>query len=300
MVIYLCKINYLSLRQYYIHKLTNCKMNDLLKSANDISGLLEYTLSKDCSIHELGEKFCKVAYLSGRTNEIDKLNIFIEENKGLIHFYVPKEYKELSEFLFKVGQLYPEIPDRYFKLLEDYYCNPKYFDMLEDLLFDQYLLKLKLKKFDAGIRSIQNIDFSNQLLYDVFNAAMSNKNVVNEQVHYYDKSENLIKVMTYGSENIIRNVHIIVYLFNTIEEFSTSVDQIIGIKVRKEFFKKHMKDINPGWKYNDIIYSSLDQYTFDLFKQFVLEGQDTLKINSNSIEKFITESSLKWLIKINS
>ncbi|MCO5257359.1 MAG: hypothetical protein M9926_11455 [Lentimicrobium sp.] len=143
------------------------------------------------------------------------------------------------------------------------------------------------------------IDFSDQLLLDVFNAAMANKEVVNEQVHYYDKSKNLIRVMTYGSEEIIQKVHKVVYLFNTIEEFSNSVDEIIGIKVRKEFFKKHLIDIRSGFKYKDIIYSLFDREMFDLFKHFVTENRDTLKIDPNAIERLIKESSLKWLRKTN-
>lgn len=275
-------------------------MEKELKSKSDFSGLLEYSISKVCSLTSLGEKFCKIAYYSGRMKNQNKLNLFIEENKGLIVFYVSKEYKELSEFLFKVGQVFPELSDEYYRKLEAYYFNPKYYDMLEDILFDQDLLKRELKKFDASVRSIRNFDFSDELLFDVFNAAMSNMNVIDEQVHYYDKEENIIKVMTYGSEKIIRNVHIIVHLFRDNKDFSDSVDEFIGIKVRKEFFKRHQKDIYSESRYSDIIDYSFELETFELFKQFVTESQDTLKIDSNAIERLIKESSLKWLKKANS
>lgn len=276
------------------------ELKNKLKSNKDFFKLINLYSSLDKgSVIDLGENMCKVAYFSGRLQSMEYIKKFAD-SKGAIINMIPFEYRELSELLLRIGIVYPNVSEEDLQLLEKYYTKKIYVDFLNDIFFDSSLLPRKINKFDNSLLKKKNSDFSPQLISDILEGGIFNYKINdynNDEIYYYDKSENNVKAILWENHN--PGIHFMIEFPETFEEFSNVIDAVLGDKIRIDFYKLHMKDIQPNVDYENIRKDSFSLYYYDLFLIY-LKNQDVIKtVSKDDLFNFNELLVLQWLEKIN-
>lgn len=271
------------------------------KNQNDLRGLVElYTSIERGSIITIGENFCKICYLAGRINDTSIIENFTSKKSGLVDM-VPYEYINLSKLLFRIGLIFPNIPNNDCLLIEDYYTKQKYVDLIDDILFDAYLLPRQLKRFDKELLNVKHLEFSSELIDEVFEQALYNAKIQYldyEEFYYYDKVNNTVKKMS--SEDRVIGIHYQILFPRTYIDFSNAIDKFFSEQIRKDFYTKHMNDIfSPGLTYDLIKSSHFNLVYYNLFVEFMEDSIDKYNIDKSRLRELKKFLTLEWLNKVN-
>ena len=136
----------------------------------------------------------KIGYYYGRLHDEKGLHDFIKENSGLIFFLYPESVVILASELFVIGNLFPNLNEGFLQRLDFLYCDNSTYDLMCDILYDEYLLPRPLKKLNAKKFDKRNTEFSTSFLKDIFNAMVINEGLdyCCDRIYVYDRSDNTI------------------------------------------------------------------------------------------------------------
>lgn len=125
----------------------------------------------------------EVAFFLGRINDRAQFEELI------YHPYtkLPPSLRPIRSFdkeeqMFDFGARYPFLDDNELDYLEELYCSPDTYDMINRMLYDQdEVLRRKLARFDESHFSINNNTFSKKLCLEIFDALIINEMEYNIQ-----------------------------------------------------------------------------------------------------------------------
>jgi hypothetical protein len=270
-----------------------------LKANKDFMGLLDNCLAQSGSIGGLNNKLCKVSYYSGRAKSQQIVSNFVEKNKSLLSAFVNEDYFILAQFLFRVGFVFPNINEAEISMLEKYYSDPKYVDLLDDILFDKELLSKELKRFDTSARNKKHSQFSDDLLIQTFNSDIYNQEPEDDKIYFYDKSNNSILKASFEDRSLIRGVHYQIQLFRDFRHFVKIVDEVLGEEIRIAYFRDNTDNIMSGASYENILFLGFSSYSFDEFKSYVENNIQYFDLPGEPIQLLKKTISRKWLEMVN-
>lgn len=271
-----------------------------LKEKSDFNGLLEECLSGLESIGNLPEKTCKVAYYTGRIHEQSIYEEYLKKHStGLSMGWISEQHWRFANELFHIGFVFPLLNEDDFEILNRHYVDPKYFDLLEDILFDQHLLNRQLTKYDNSVRLKRNDQFSDKLIDQVFNGALNNDQTRNDKIYFYNRLSNSVISKDKYDDNIERGVEFPIQFHFPYKNFADAIDLLFGTEVRKAFLNpEYVKKEFHGLPYDHNMFS-LSMYEFETFETFLNNSQDIYKLGSDSVKLLKKHFVIKWLTKIN-
>ena len=166
-----------------------------------------------------------LSYLYFRTEDTEGFEKLVQDYNYLI-FDVDREILEVSEFMAVIGSVYPQLTPWQINKLEEYYNNPKYCEIVDDVLFDKELLPKEIKGISREDLSRKNTDFPDHLLDEIYQAFESNDNVDSDGRYtmwlvYVRRSNSIVRkqYQEIGTgECIIEGTIDSYYFFNMLEE----------------------------------------------------------------------------------
>jgi hypothetical protein len=235
-----------------------------LRKSSDIEGLLKINLEFLESIRAgfmLEKRFPKICYFYGRLKRTGDLTLFINRFSGEIQLFINKQLLEISELLHNIGLRFPHLSEDDLIQLENAYKNPVYFDLIEDILFDQHLLVRPLQKYDASSRQVRHVSFSTELKLSLFNGYLHNTDMIfdnyenGEFYYFYNRNKNLI-VRKESMHNFETKVEFHIDFSDLdVVNFSEYVKKFLG----NDFFEFYRKDPYNNNQSIEIV----GDYTFD-------------------------------------
>lgn len=278
-----------------------------LKKQRNIKELLNVSLDfwyKFGAGQTFVHRFPKICYYMGRLNDFDGLKTFMQKNKVELSMWVDTDTKMLGQKLLSIGAVYPNLNNQDYIILEELYSNPKHFDLIEDILFDQDTLLRPLKKFVASVRITRHSVFSDELKREVFNGFIYNS--INnpdyntkEEVCYYERTTNKI-INKVFNEDVIQDVHFYINFFPSfkMEHFANHVKLVYG----ENFFNFYSQNIvnDKKFTYEHAKRLSIDAYAFEVFQNRLSEYTSKEKLPTNGIDEVIKNMANDWLLIINS
>jgi hypothetical protein len=275
-----------------------------LKITGDIQGLLDISLdflNKFGAGLTLQERFPRICYYFGRRNKTDELKLFLSEKPLNFELFVTEELLEFSKNLHFIGLHYPNLSEKELTLLESFYCDSKYYNLIDDILFDQHLLSRPLNKYDSSVREIRQSDFNEELKLEIFNAFIHNDKTDNgefeeEYYYFYNRECNRID-RKYSREEYEDNVDFLIDFYHlNINGFALIAKEYFG----QEFFTFYSKDpIGNGENLEEAEVYSFNSGAYESFQERLLEFYNTNKINTDNLTSLKKHLSNEWLIEIN-
>ena len=274
----------------------------VLKQTANIRGLLKNSLdfwNNMGSGYTYKDRFPKICYYFGRLNAYDELRQFLKDNQFGIEMWIDEDLQKTSLRLYQIGTDYDELNFNDIQDINSLYLDHKYFDLLEDILFDFPAKYGKLKKFNSSIRNIINTEYSKELKSKLFKCFLHNCNVTNydfDNVYYYEKSSNSI-VEKLFEEDVIKEVHYYIDFGIDLQGFSKHVINVLGFEFY-DFYKLDM--YNNGEEFEFAIQSSFNSYSYE---EFINRLNEYSNLYNNALQtlqlKIEEEIAEEWLLKVN-
>lgn len=140
-----------------------------------------------------------MAYLYGRAKEVDTLNSLLQKYSFCI-WELSQDSKEVTQNLVEIGALFPYLCGEQISYLEALYNNPKYCEIMDDILFDKEKLPRKITGITKEELKKTNDSFSTRLLKQTYNSFILNKiaqykrnDEYTEYYVYVRRNNNIIK-----------------------------------------------------------------------------------------------------------
>ena len=92
--------------------------------------------------------------------------------------------------MLEIGYKYPYLDDSELDYLESLWCDSNSFEWMDIIMYDSYKLPRLLKKFDESLIKKVNTDFSDDLLYKIYDLFEEDKN--DNNLPFYDRKTNAI------------------------------------------------------------------------------------------------------------
>lgn len=140
----------------------------------------------------------EMAYFFGRKNDAVSFNKLIKQYVGPFLFTYPESCIEMAKYLFTIGRYFPNISDGDIDYIEELYLNPKFYNMMDAILFDKEKLPRILKHFDAESLQITHTEFSDDFLDRIFHCFVENQDIEDmereeeQPMSFYDRPRNRI------------------------------------------------------------------------------------------------------------
>ena len=156
--------------------------------AKNLYGLIDfYTYFFTNGCQATNEYYCPaMAFLYARAKDVDTLNSILQKYSFCL-FSMSEDSREVSTQLVEIGVTYPYLSNSQIDYLEELYNNPKYCEVMDEILFD----KEKLPRVISGITKDDlkktNDTFSPKLLKQTFNSFILNLKAQYERDDEYTK-----------------------------------------------------------------------------------------------------------------
>jgi hypothetical protein len=254
------------------------------------------------AVYERIKSFQKISYLYGRLGEFGEYEEFIKTKvQNTIGLLADDEDIKIAQKLFIIGMAYPHLSEDQLNQIEYLYMSSQYFEMIDDILFDQELLKRQLNKYDVNKRNIFNNEFPIELIDSTINIFMedSDSDWDMTPIKLYDRSSNRIVIIDEYSSIDFQTQKLIDYGYAIDNnEFINIISKEISLQYSREFV--HWLDDKYDMDFlEDVGDSVLNSDTFIELKLFL-----NSKINDNKVieENFLAlqrKVALIWLRKVN-
>lgn len=146
-----------------------------------------------------------ISYLYGRAKDVDTLNDLMQKYMFCI-IELSQDSREVAQNLVRIGVMFPFLSDEQINYLESLYNNPKYCEIMDDILFDKEKLPRKISGITKNELKKTNDSFSIKLLKQTYNSFILNQWAQNERddeyTEYYvyvRRNNNIIK-KAYGKK----------------------------------------------------------------------------------------------------
>jgi len=274
-----------------------------LRSSSDIEGLLKINLEFLDNIRAgfmLELRFPRICYYYGRLKRTKELTSFVNKNSMVIDLFISQKLKEVSRILLDIGISFPNLSPSQHSALEILYCDPTYFDLIDDLMFDEHLLSQPLKKYDYSARQIRHANFSKVLKMEVFKAYLHNMDMVfdifenGEFYYFYNRKENNV-IRKESRDKFETKVEFLIDFPDLdIKKFGIFVKKLLG----KEFFDFYSLDpidtkenLEMAGKY------TFDNEAYSSYQKRILLFPE--KLNPELITLIEENIANEWLVEIN-
>lgn len=144
-----------------------------------------------------------LAYLYGRTKDIEALSQLFDRYAFCL-WELSRDSKDVTQSLLEISLLYPHISNQQISYLESLYNNPKYCEMIDDILYDKDELPRRISGITREELSKTNDTFSRRLIKEIYNCFILNQRAQNQSddeftVYYvYVRRTNSIIKKAYG------------------------------------------------------------------------------------------------------
>lgn len=224
-----------------------------------------------------------LAYLYGRAKDVDKLNQILTKYAFCL-WELSQRSKEVTQSLLEIGLSYPYISNQQVDYLESLYNDPKYCEMMDDILYDKEKLPRKISGITKDELSKTNDTFSPRLLKEVYNCFILNQRAQNkrddEYTEYfvYVRRTNSIIKKEYGQ---VGSGECVIGGTLDMKSFIEFIEPKYGKECSNYFLREVLK--NKPW-YNDtdsLIRSYFEWVDWDLLTDIAKEffAHDTQKID---------------------
>jgi hypothetical protein len=144
--------------------------------------------------------FPEMCYYYGRLRRIEDMKDFLKDKQIYFMFPgLPQSCMELAQTLLEIGYKFPHLSEQEIAYLEKKYCDSKYFELFDIIMFDCDRLSRPLKKFDKESLNIKNSNFSKEFLLKVFDSFIENEKLDDsyDKMFVYSRIQNKIIKKTY-------------------------------------------------------------------------------------------------------
>lgn len=279
-------------------------LEDTFRKVGDINGLLNVSLdfwNKFGAGHTFETRLPKICYYKGRLKKTEDLKSFLSKNNVNIELFIREDLFEVSKNLHFIGIRFPNLSPKDFDYLERLYSDPQYFDLIDDILFDQHLLSRTLKKYDPSIREIKQTAFDEKIKQEIFDAFIHNSKTDNGEFEndfylFYHRPDNKI-VKKDSRDDFEDNVEFLIDFYNLdIAGFASAAKEFLG----EDFIEFYKKDpIGNDETLKEVGVVSFDSGTFETFRDRLFEFHKSKSINPEQVSNLKKHLALQWLKEIN-
>lgn len=239
-----------------------------------------------------------IAYLYGRTKDVDTLNSIIQKYSYCL-FNLSQEAREATTNLLEIGTSYPYLSNSQIDYLEQLYNNPKFCEVMDEILFDKEKLPRQISGITKDELKKTNDNFSDKLLQQTFNCFILNYKAQCERDDEY--TEYFVYVRRFN--NIIKKEYRKVgsgecVLEGTldIKSFIEYIEQKYGKECSNYFLTKLLK-YKPWYETKERLATSDHEWInwqnlFDIAKEYFNEDMESL----SSLKK---DMALLYLRRLN-
>lgn len=173
--------------------------------AKNLYGLIDfYTYFFKHGCAATNEYYCPaMAFLYARAKDVDTLNSILQEYSFCL-FSMSEDSRQVSSQLVEIGVVYPYLSNSQIDYLEQLYNNPKYCEVIDEILFDKEKLSRKITGITKEDLKKTNDTFSDKLLQQTFNSFILNYKAQCErddeytEYYVYVRRDNKIIKKEYG------------------------------------------------------------------------------------------------------
>lgn len=266
------------------------KLEEELREKGDIPGLLQISMEfweNLGSIHTFEYRFPRICYYYGRLKDENGLRSFFEDNSSNFILFLNNELKQISQKLFEFGYKFPNLNDSDLSELESYYCNPKHYELIEELLFDKDKLYRPLKSYVS--ENTKSGD-KETIVNEVKEAYLKNLYLpdYDDLMWFYNRTLNKVEQMDYQSSAEFIHYPILDFIdYSKLLEYSKElINEDFHSYYYNHLLEKGLEaDMIPHYHFKS---SGFDDFKEVLTNYFNEEREDLL-------DKILEKGSLDWL-----
>lgn len=267
--------------QGYFDLRSKASKEEDLDTLLDIAFYRFYHGSDATNIDLLPELF----YLCGKAQKVQQLQELLNEY-GWALMTLPQDCIQRAKIMLALGLKFPNYNDMELNFLESIWCESNSYEMMDIIMYDEYLLPRSLKKFDKESLNKIHTDFSDEFLLKIYELFEVNEEEQNNP-YCYDRKINDIRQIkwdklgrgeypiensksynemhnhlleTYGEECAHYFAEKLCFQMMSVEEFKESTFCSVNpwqvIRVAEDYFEDESKIIDlKKWFASDYLYT---------------------------------------------